>query len=73
MVKEFNIRVKQKIDTTENWNKSKLILLDGEIAYEKTISGKLLKKIGNGKDLWADLPYEIHGSAIEIIQWEEND
>ena len=73
MIKEFDIRVKQKIDTTENWNKSTLILLDGEIAYEKTANGKLLKKIGNGKDLWSNLPYESQGSAIKIIQWEEND
>ena len=57
--KEYKIRFKNKVDTTENWNVSKLILMEGEIAYEKTATGKLLRKIGDGKSLWSALPYSV--------------
>ena len=56
-MKKLKTRIQNKIDTTSNWQNSKLILLKGKIAYEETPNG-LLRKVGDGINLWKDLPYE---------------
>jgi hypothetical protein len=47
------IRILLRRDTTDNWKKTKNILLEGEPSFD-TKTGIL--KIGNGKSLWKDLP-----------------
>ena len=48
------VRLRQKVDTRDNWNNSNIVLLDKEIAYERETGAY---KIGNGIDVWKNLPY----------------
>ena len=52
--KTLNVRFQQKIDTSTNWANSSIVLLLGEIAIESD-TNKF--KFGNGKDVYASLPY----------------
>ena len=38
--KVINVRIPQKIDSTEAWNSSNLVLKNGEIGIETTVDGK---------------------------------
>ena len=44
-------------DTTDNWSASTKVLLKSEMAIEFPESGTPKFKVGNGVDVWADLPY----------------
>lgn len=56
--KTLNAKIKQRIDTTANWNSnSNIILENGELGFERTASGEIKAKIGNGNDSWENLPY----------------
>lgn len=50
-----NITLLARQDTAENWEKSTYILRDGEFGYDT--DNKILK-LGNGINLWKDLPDE---------------
>lgn len=54
--KTMNVRFQQKIDTAANWLNSSIVLLAGEIAIESD-TNKF--KFGNGKDVYANLPYSV--------------
>lgn len=58
-------RIPQKIDTTENWERSSLILKKGEIGIEELTNGSKKIKIGDGKSNWKNLLY--FGSSIDNI------
>ena len=62
--KVINVRIPQKIDSTEAWNSSNLVLKNGEIGIETTVDGKKRIKFGNGTDTWDELPYYL--SLIHI-------
>lgn len=51
---EKNIRIKQKVDTKNNWEQSVAILLKDEIAF---CSDNSLIKKGDGIHTWKELPY----------------
>ena len=53
----LNTRIALKIDTTENWASSTLVLLKGETAYEITTSGDIKMKVGDGVNTFANLGY----------------
>lgn len=53
----INTRVITKIDTTENWGGSTLVLLKGEQAIEITESGGCKVKVGDGINVFKDLTY----------------
>lgn len=53
----LDTRIITKIDTTENWSKSTLVLLKGEQAIEITASGTYKVKIGDGISTFKDLDY----------------
>lgn len=53
----LDTRIITKIDTTENWSKSTLVLLKGEQAIEITASGAYKVKIGDGINTFKDLDY----------------
>lgn len=53
----LNTRIALKIDTTENWSNSTLVLLKGESAYEITESGAIKMKVGDGVKSFSDLSY----------------
>ena len=71
--KVINVRIPQKIDSTEAWNSSNLVLKDGEIGVENTIDGKKRIKFGNGTDTWDELPYffdeTLDSSTINCGSW----
>ena len=53
MPQNVDVRHKQVVKTTAQWASSGLILKDGELGYDSTTG---LIKVGNGVDVWADLP-----------------
>ena len=57
MEKTFNVRVKQKRDTADNWSSKDPILLNGEIIFVDTAEGELRMKIGDGKSVYTQLSY----------------
>lgn len=57
MEKQINSRIINKIDTTDNWNSSSLVLKDGELGIEKLSDGTRKIKIGDGVSLWSELEY----------------
>lgn len=64
--KTLNVRFQQKIDTAANWAASSIVLLAGEIAVE---SDTYKFKFGNGKDVFADLPYAgIDQAQLDAIE-----
>ncbi len=64
--KTLNVRFQQKYDTAENWAKSTIKLLAGEIAVESD-TGKF--KFGNGEDVFADLSYAgIDQAQLDAIE-----
>lgn len=71
--KVINVRIPQKIDDTEAWNSSSLILKNGEIGIEITTDGKKRIKFGNGIDTWPELPYffdeSLDNSTINCGSW----
>lgn len=61
------VRSPQKIDTTDNWNNSSLILYDGEIGIEELEDGSRKFKFGDGENLWKNLPYATGDSLSNIL------
>ena len=59
-----NIRIKSKIDTTENWQMNNPILLEREIGIEKISDDSIKIKIGDGATTWNSLGYIDFGSDI---------
>lgn len=67
---ELKSRIKQKIDTIENWEEKNPILLNGEIGFVSNgnLTGQF--KIGNGISKWNELNYsfnEINLVNIKIV------
>lgn len=55
--KEFNARIKQKRDTSANWESRNPVLLNGEIILVDTNAGELRAKIGDGTKTYTQLPF----------------
>lgn len=55
--KTLTTRIALKTDTTANWSASTLVLLKGEQAIEIPESGEYKLKIGDGVNIFKDLPY----------------
>ena len=51
-----NVRIQQKIDTLENWNKDQITLLKGELAVV-ICNNQIRFKIGNGISAFTELPF----------------
>lgn len=62
----IHTRLKQKIDSLDNWINSTLILLSGEIAVVDMGNGKFRMKVGDGVSTFNDLPYVSGGTAVNI-------
>lgn len=64
--KTLNVRFQQKYDTAENWLKSEIILLAGEMAIESD-TGKF--KFGDGEHVFKDLSYAgIDQAQLDAIE-----
>ena len=55
--KEFNARIKQKRDTSANWESRNPVILNGEIILVDTNAGELRAKIGDGTKTYTQLPF----------------
>lgn len=55
--KEFNARIKQKRDTSANWEARNPVILNGEIILVDTNAGELRAKIGDGTKTYTQLPF----------------
>ncbi len=77
--KKLNVRLNLKYDSFENWQKSTLVLNAGEAAVAYIESGntqevnsvatpQVLIKIGNGKDVFKDLPF-VTAKAGDVYGW----
>ena len=76
----LKVKIRNKYDSYENWAKSSVVLDAGEIAVAYTTvnvdigNGKieqhpeLLMKVGNGSDVFADLPW-LSAKAADVAAW----
>lgn len=75
--KLFNVRIKNKYDSYENWAKSSIVLEAGEIAIASTTVDvkvdngtvkhpALLMKVGNGTDTFGALPW-LSAKAADVV------
>lgn len=53
-----NVRVKNKRDTSTNWETNNPVLLDGELIIVDTNAGDTRFKIGNGTKTYTQLPFQ---------------
>lgn len=65
MDKILNVRMRQRRDTQENWEKNNPILLNGEIALVDTPNGELRMKIGDGANRYSALPF--NDDALRLL------
>ena len=65
MDKILNVRMRQRRDTQENWEKNNPILLNGEIALVDTSNGELRMKIGDGANRYSALPF--NDDALRLL------
>lgn len=49
--------IKQRTDTTDNWESKNPILAKGEIGIEETTTGEFKQKVGDGTSAWDKLVY----------------
>lgn len=49
--------IKQRTDTTDNWESKNPILAKGEIGIEETTTGEIKQKVGDGTSAWDKLVY----------------
>ena len=75
--KLFNVRIKNKYDSVDNWNASNLVLEKGEIAIAHTTVDvnvgegtakhpALLMKVGDGENTFANLPW-LSAKAADVL------
>lgn len=57
MIKAINSRISLKIDDLSNWNKSNIILNDGEIALIRDNLNNISVKVGDGVSYVSSLSY----------------
>ena len=55
--KILSTRIKNKIDTSANWEKNNPVLLAGEIIVVKTNDGKIRFRGGDGEEGYSQLPF----------------
>lgn len=62
---EKEVRIRNVIDTEQNWLLYNPVLLRGEIGFAIKTGNQIAYKIGDGNTAWANLPYSIN-TASEI-------
>lgn len=60
--KTLNTRIKQKRDTSANWELKNPVLLNGEIIIVDTASGEMRTKTGDGEKTYTQLPFDDEGT-----------
>ena len=64
----LKVKLKSRVDTSENWTKINPVLLSGEQGIELTPDGAYYIKIGDGKTEWGSLPYVKTDLATKAVQ-----
>lgn len=67
MSQKIKARIQNKVDTTENWNSSSTVLLNGEIGIETTTENTKRFKIGDGSKTWPELPYATSSTILNNL------
>lgn len=67
MSQKIKARIQNKVDTTENWNSSSTVLLNGEIGIETTLENTKRFKIGDGSKTWSELPYATSNTILNNL------
>lgn len=67
MSQKIKARIQNKVDTTENWNSSSTVLLNGEIGIETTTENTKRFKIGDGSKTWSELPYATSSTILNNL------
>ena len=64
--KLFKTRIKQRRDTSANWESKNPVLLNGEVIIVDIVNGKTQTKIGNGTKTYTQLPFDDEGLKVVI-------
>lgn len=68
---EKEVRIRNIIDTEQNWLLYNPVLLRGEVGFAIKTGNQIAYKIGDGNTAWANLPYSIN-TASEITAMVNN-
>ena len=60
--KIFKTRIKQRRDTSANWESKNPVLLNGEVIVVDTANGETRTKTGNGTKTYTQLPFDDEGA-----------
>ena len=60
--KIFKTRIKQRRDTSANWESKNPVLLNGEVIIVDTANGETRTKTGNGTKTYTQLPFDDEGA-----------
>ena len=60
--KIFKTRIKQRRDTSANWESKNPVLLNGEVVIVDTANGETRTKTGNGTKTYTQLPFDDEGA-----------
>lgn len=60
--KTFKTRIKQKRDTSANWESKNPVLLNGEVIIVDTANGETRTKTGDGTKTYTQLPFDDEGT-----------
>lgn len=60
--KTFKTRIKQRRDTSANWESKNPVLLNGEVVIVDTANGETRTKTGNGTKTYTQLPFDDEGT-----------
>lgn len=79
--KILNTRIGLKIDTFENWEKSTLVLKDGEVAFATVAASQgsgltepvIMMKIGENGKKFNELPWNFYAKASDVAAWAKAD
>lgn len=66
MEKQLNARIKNKRDTSANWEKANPVLFNGEVIIVDTNAGEVREKIGDGIKTYTQLPFKDEAMKAQI-------
>ncbi len=70
--KNINARIKNKRDTSANWDKNNPVLLNGEIIIVDMPTGEVRYKTGDGVKAYKQLPFDDEAIKAQITQLQNS-
>lgn len=71
-IKNIDTRIKNKRDTSANWDKNNPVLLNGEIIIVDTPSGEVRYKTGDGVKTYKQLPFDDEAIKAKITELQNS-